>query len=70
MGQSRPLFVYFRSFLFTNSIIQIEKSIDGALGIRTWGRRIDVAMAAARMLNMLTAPFYFARSKSELFISL
>ena len=40
MGQSRPLFVYFRSFLIpiTISIIQIEKSIDDVLGIRTQGR--------------------------------
>ena len=37
MGQSRPLFVYFRSFLITISIIQIEKSVDGVLGIRTQG---------------------------------
>ena len=40
MGQSWPLFVYFRYFLDTISIIQIEKSIDGVLGIRTWGRRM------------------------------
>ena len=37
MGQSRPLFVYFRSFhipiQMTN--IQFEKSVDGVLGIRT-----------------------------------
>ena len=39
MGQSRPLFVYFLSFLVTISI-QIEKSIDGALGIQTWGQRM------------------------------
>ena len=26
MGQSRPIFVYFRSFLITISIIQIEKA--------------------------------------------
>ena len=38
MGQSRPLFVYLHSFLVTISI-QIEKSIDGVLGIRTWGHR-------------------------------
>ena len=31
-------FVYFRHFLITISI-QIEKSIDGVLGIRTQGRR-------------------------------
>ena len=39
MGQSRPLFVYFHSFLVTISI-QIEKSIDGVLGIRTRGCRM------------------------------
>ena len=38
MGQSRPLFVYFRYFLITISII--EKSIDGVLGIQTRGRRM------------------------------
>ena len=32
-------FVYFRSFLVTISL-QIEKSIDGVLGIRTRGRRM------------------------------
>ena len=37
MGQYRPLFVYFRSFLVT---ISIEKSIDGVLGIRTRGRKM------------------------------
>ena len=40
MGQSRPLFVYFRHFLDTISIIQIEKSIVGVLGTRTRGRRM------------------------------
>ena len=39
MGQSRPLFVYFRSFLVTISL-QIEKSIDDVLGIWTRGRRL------------------------------
>ena len=33
-------FVYFRSFLVTISIIQIEKSIDGVLRIRPRGRRM------------------------------
>ena len=33
-------FVYFHYFLDTISIIQIEKSIDGVLGIRTQGRRM------------------------------
>ena len=40
MGQSRPLFVYFCYFLDTISIIQIEKSVNGVLEIRTWGRRM------------------------------
>ena len=38
MGQSRPLFVYFRALLITTT--QIEKSIGGVLGIRTHGRRM------------------------------
>jgi len=40
MGQSRPLFVYFRPFLITISIIKIEKSIDGVLGIRNHSHRM------------------------------
>ena len=35
MGQSRPLLFYFRYFHITISIIQIENSIDGVLGIQT-----------------------------------
>ena len=37
---SRTLFVYFRPFLITISIIQIETRIDGVLGIRTRSRRM------------------------------
>ena len=40
MDQSQPLFVYFRPILITISIMQIEKSIDGVLGIQTRGHRI------------------------------
>ena len=40
MGQSRPLFVYFRPFHITNHL-QIEKSLDGVLGIPTRGRRME-----------------------------
>ena len=39
MGQSRPLFVYFRPSNITFQI-QIEKSVDVVLGIRTRGRRM------------------------------
>ena len=38
MGQSGLFFVYFCPFLITISKIQIVKSIDGVLGIRTQGR--------------------------------
>ena len=33
MGQSWPLFVYFRPFLITILIIEIEKILDGVLGM-------------------------------------
>ena len=39
MGQARHLFVYFHSFLIIIPI-QIEKSIDGVLGIQTRGLRM------------------------------
>ena len=38
MGQFRPLFVCFRSFIITISIQYIEKNVDGVLEIRTRGR--------------------------------
>ena len=40
MGQSGPLFVYFPPFLITITIIQIDKRVDGVLGIRTQGRNM------------------------------
>ena len=43
MGQSLPLFVYFRPFIITISIVQNEKSVDGVLGIQTRGCTIEVA---------------------------
>ena len=52
MGLSRPLFVYFRSFLVTISIIQIEKSIDGVLGPQD-GRCRRNHGAMAYLLRML-----------------
>ena len=39
MGQARHLFAYFHSFLIMIPI-QIEKSIDGVLGIQTRGLRM------------------------------
>ena len=35
-----PLFVYFRPFFITISLIQTEKSVDGVLGIQTRGPRM------------------------------
>ena len=68
MGQSRPLFVYFRYFLNTISIIQIEKSLDGVLGIQTRGRRMvgadettDGAMAATQIMLCLLNQFSFVQ---------
>ena len=62
MGQSRPLFVYFRYFLDTISII--EKSVDGVLGIRTRGpqdgrrRRNHGAMAATYLDKLINTLFH------------
>ena len=53
MGQSRPLFVYFHYFLITISIIQIEKSVDGVLGIQTQGRRMVGADKTTELLRPL-----------------
>ena len=49
MGQSRPLFVYFHSFLITISKIHIEKSVDGVLGIRTCGCRMEGAYVTTEL---------------------
>ena len=50
MDQSRLLLFYFCSFLITISIIKIEKSVDGVLGIRTWGRRM---VGAGEIMELL-----------------
>ena len=56
MGQSRPFFVYFRHFLHTISIIQIEKSVDGVVGIRTQGRKM---VGADKTTELWRPPPYF-----------
>ena len=53
MGQYRPLFVYFSYFLDTISIMQIEKSLDGVLGIRTWGHRMVGADETTELWHFL-----------------
>ena len=60
MGQSRPLFVYFSSFLVTISI-QIQKRVDGVLGMQTLGRRMVGADETTELWrpqnrNLLTGP--------------
>ena len=64
MGQSRPLFVYFRSFLIpiTISIIQIEKSIDGVHGIQTRGRRIVGKEETTELWRHPKIPFFVESS--------
>ena len=55
MGQSRPLFfVYFCPFPITISKYEIEKSVDGVLGIRTHSRM----MAGADNTTELWRPPY------------
>ena len=42
MGQNQPLFVYFRSFHCAKiNLTIIDKSVDGVLGTRTRGGRMD-----------------------------
>ena len=50
------LFLFiFCSFLVTISIIQIEKSVDGVLGIQTWGHRM---VGADETTELLWPPSY------------
>ena len=55
MGQSRPLFVYVCPFLVTISI-QIEKSVDGVLGIRTQGHSMVGADKTTELWRPLKGP--------------
>ena len=57
MAQYRPLFVYFCYFLDTISKIQIEKSIDGVLGIWTRGRRM---VGADETIELWRPPYYIS----------
>ena len=58
-------FVYFCSFLVTISI-QIKKSVDGVLGIRTWGRRMEGADETTELcffiFSLFFAAFYILKS--------
>ena len=65
MGQSRPLFAYFCYFLDTISIIQIEKSVDGVLGIRIRGCR----MVAADETTELWRPPVYIRLYVALYVT-
>ena len=58
MDQSRPLFIYFLLFLITISIIQIEKRVDGVLGIRTRGRRMVGADETTDILHQIIIALY------------
>ena len=64
MCRSRPLFVYFCYFLNTISIIQIEKSIDGVLGIWTPGRRM---VGADKTTELWRPPWSFLEFKLFIF---
>ena len=43
MGHNRPLFLFISSFQHVTIQIQIDKSVDGVLGIQTWGGRMEGA---------------------------
>ena len=60
MGQSRPLFVYFRSFLITISI-QIEKwcAWDSNPGLQDGRRRRNHGAMAATQVGHFTVPKHF-----------
>ena len=68
MGQSRPLFVYYRPFLITISIIQSEKSIDDVLGTRARGCKMVSADETTELWrpplkdNSLPRPLKIAQS--------
>ena len=57
-GIGFSLFVYFHSFLITISIIQIEKSIDKVLKIRTRGHRMEGADKTMELRRPLFNHFY------------
>ena len=62
MGQSWHIFVVFCSFLFVISKIQIEKSIDGVLGIRTQGHRMVVADETAELFLLFLLWILFRKN--------
>ena len=58
MGQSRPLFCLFSSFSHHKSITN-WKSVDGVLGIRTWGRRMLGADETTELWRPPNATHFF-----------
>ena len=60
MSKSWPLFVYLRPFLVKISI-QIEKSTDGVLGIRTRGRRRNHGAMAATRTGDFDQPIFIGK---------
>ena len=63
MGQSWPLFVYFHYFLYTISIIEILKSVDGVLVPQDGRRRQNHrAMAATHFEKYFTIIIYKSRA--------
>ena len=69
MGQSQPLFSLFSSFLVTISIIQIEKSADGVLGIRTRSHKMvgaDETTILAHIGNRFPSQKRFSNDRNTL----
>ena len=64
MGHPGIFFVYFRAFLITISIKQIENSIDGVLGIRTRSRRMVGADDTTELWRQPTSKKLFATAQN------
>ena len=66
MGQSRPLFVLFLSFSRHNFKIQLQKSVDGVLGMWTWGQMMvgmDKTTELWRSVMLGSISIYFSLIK-------
>ena len=64
MGQTRPLFLYFRHFLnpMTNTVQNLTlKSVDGVLGTRTWGGNMVGADESTEPHHFLLGTIRFGR---------
>ena len=68
MGQSRPLFCLFSSISYSNinkNAIQIENSVDGVQGIRTWGHRMVGSDKTTEQIQLLISSMVWRLGQEE-----